>query len=205
LTATTIIPTSSPCTVQRPTIHTSFITDCFVFDDYHKKINQVNQLIIEKKFLEAIKQLVRYGNREFLKSFQLRSEIKELEEDNNNNNNKKTTTTDITSLAPPFQTIGLLESKWLEMIKELVEYGNKNILGNFKLYLAMEEKREGEETKEIITSILDIKKEEKEIRAQQVQNPSTHQNNNNHNNTSWFRPRDKNGRFISTSTSTSQL
>ena len=91
------------------------------------------------------------------------------------------------------------------MIKELVEYGNKHILGNFKLYLAMEEKNggEGEDTKEITTSILDIKKEKKEIRAQQVQNPSTHQNNNNHNNTSWFRPRDKNGRFISTSTSTS--
>ena len=161
---------------------------------------------MENKFLEAIKQLVTYGNREFLRSFRLRTEIKE-----EHNNNKETTTTDIASLSlslvPPFQTIGFLERKWLEMIKELVDYGNKNILGNFKLYLVMEEKNgeEGEETKEITTSILDIKKEEKEIRAQQVQNPSTHQNNNNHNNTSWYRPRDKNGRFMSTSTSTSQL
>ena len=108
----------------------------------------------------------------------------------------KTTTTDITSLSlsPPFQTMGFLESKWLEMIKELVEYGNKNILGNFKLYLVMEEKREGEEdTKEITTSILDIKREE---RRTEVHN-SNNNNNNNHNQ-SWFRPRDKSGRFIST-------
>jgi hypothetical protein len=34
----------------------------------------------------------------------------------------------------------LLEAKWLEVLKELVEYGNKNILGNFGLYLVMEEK-----------------------------------------------------------------
>ena len=143
MTATTIIPTSSPCTVQRPTIHTSFITDCFVFDDYHKKINQVNQLIIENKFLEAIKQLVTYGNREFLRSFRLRTEIIQK----GSSNNKETTATDTAiislSLVPPFQTIGFLESKWLEMIKELVEYGNKHILGNFKLYLAMEEKTGG--------------------------------------------------------------
>jgi hypothetical protein len=92
------------------------------------------------------------------------------------------------------------------VLKELVEYGNTNILGNFRLYLAMGEKREGEEdTKEITTSILDIKREERA----QVHNPNTHQNNqlknnNNHNNTtSWFRPRDKSDRFISTSTSTS--
>ena len=70
----------------------------------------------------------------------------------------------------------------------------------------MEEKREGEDTKEISNSILDIKREGE---RPQVHNPNTHQNNqlknnnNNHNNTSWFRPRDKNGRFISTSTSTS--
>ena len=98
---TTIIPpsTSSPSTAtttqqQHPTIqHNSFITDCFVFDDYHKKINQVNQLIIENKFLEAIKQLVAYGNREFLKSFRLRSEIIKREEDIDNNNNNTNTIT----------------------------------------------------------------------------------------------------------------
>jgi hypothetical protein len=189
----------------------SWIVDSFVFDDYNKKVNQVSQFVIENKFLEAIKQLVTYGNREFLRSFRLRTEIIQ-QGDNGHSNNKETTTTDIASLSlslvPPFQTIGFLESKWFEIIKELVEYGNKNILGNFKLCLSMEEKREGEEkVKEMTTSILDIKKEEKG-RAQ-VQNPNTHQNNhqnnNNHNNTSWFRPRDKNGRFISASTSTSQL
>jgi hypothetical protein len=71
---------------------------------------------------------------EFLRSFRPRAEIIK-EEDSNNNNN----TTDIASLSlslvPPFQTIGFLESKWLEMIKELVEHGNNNLLGNFKLYL----------------------------------------------------------------------
>ena len=67
---------------------------------------------------------------EFLRSFRPRAEIIK-EEDSNNN------TTDIASLSlvPPFQTIGFLESKWLEMIKELVEHGNNNLLGNFKLYL----------------------------------------------------------------------
>ena len=55
-----------------------------MFDDYHKKINQVNQLIMENKFLEAIKQLVDYGNREFLRSFQLGSEI--MKEGDNSNN-----------------------------------------------------------------------------------------------------------------------
>ena len=62
------------------------------------------------------------------------------------------------------------------MIKELVDYGNKNIVGNFKLYLVMEEKREGEDTKEITTSILDIKREERA----QVHNPNNNQNNNHH-------------------------
>jgi hypothetical protein len=84
------------------------------------------------------------------------------------------------------------------MIMELVEYGNKNILGNFKLYLAMEEKREGEETKEISNGILDIKREERA----EVHNPNpNNQLKKNNNNPSWFRPRDKSGRFISTSTS----
>jgi|SRR5919197_1416206 hypothetical protein len=160
---------------------------------------------MENKFLEAIKQLVRYGNREFLRSFRLRTEIIQQGDNGHSNNNNKeitTITTDITSLVPPFQTIGFLESKWIEIVQELVKYGNKNILGNFKLYLAMEEKNGNgeEEVKEITTSILDVKKG---VERAQVQNPNTHQNNNNHNNTSWFRPRDKNGRFISTSTSTS--
>ena len=61
----------------------------------------------------------------------------------------------------------------------------------------MEEKRQ-EETKEVTNGILDIKREE---RRTEVHN-STDNNNNNHNK-SWFRPRDKFGRFISTSTSTS--
>ena len=157
---------------------------------------------MENKFIEAIKQLVTYGNREFLRSFRLRTEIKE-----EHNNNKETTTTDIASLSlsPPFQTIGFLESKWLEMIKELVDYGNKNLLGNFKLYLVMEERRqEGNNNKEVTNSILDIKKEERA----QVHNPNNPQNNNhnsnsnnnNNHNQSWFMARDKSGRFISTST-----
>jgi hypothetical protein len=154
---------------------------------------------MENKFLEAIKQLVTYGNREFLRSFRLRTEIKE-----EHNNNKETTTTDIASLSlslvPPFQTIGFLERKWLEMIKELVDYGNKNILGNFKLYLVIEEKSE-EETKEITNGILDIKQEDKRT---EVPNPNNHNqnsnNNSNNHNQSWFRARDKSGRFISIST-----
>jgi hypothetical protein len=105
-----------------------------------------------------------------LRSFRLRTEIKE----ENSNNEEITSTNNIIKsnidfLVPPFQTIGFLESKWFEIIKELVEYGNKNILGNFKLYLVMEDRRQEE-------------------------------NNNNHNQ-SWFRPRDKSGRFIYTYTS----
>ena len=64
----------------------SLIMDSFVFDDYAKKVNQVSQFVIESKFLEAIRRLVEYGNREFLRSFQLRSEIKEC--GNNGNSNK---------------------------------------------------------------------------------------------------------------------
>jgi hypothetical protein len=158
---------------------------------------------MENKFLEAMKQLVTYGNREFLRSFKLKTEIIHEGSSSNNNNNKEIPAIDttITSLVPPFQTMGFLESKWLEMIKELVEYGNKNILRNFKLYLTVEEKREGEESKEISNCILDIKREE----GAEVHN---HINNNNHNhnkNQSWSRPRDKFGRFIPTSTYTSQL
>ena len=124
--------------------------------------------------------MVAYGNKEFLRSFQLKSEIKELEAISNNN--KETTTTDIDSisLAPPFQTMGFLGSKWLEVLKELVDYGNKKLLRNSKLYLVIEEKRE--ETKEVTNGILDIKREERA----EVHNPTNYQNNNH--NKSWFRP-----------------
>ena len=121
---------------------------------------------MESKFLEAIRKLVEYGNREFLKSFQLRSEIKEGSGDSNNgndnsnnNNDDNIITTDIAALIPPFETIGFLEAKWLEVLRELVEYGNKNILGNFELYLVMEERRGEEYAKEVTSGILDIKKE----------------------------------------------
>jgi hypothetical protein len=166
-----------------------------VFDEYSKK---VNQFVVESKFIEATQKLVEYGNREFLRSFQLRTEIINGKEQTTSKNNTSSiiNIADITPL-PPFQTVGFLETKWLEVLKEFVEYGNKNILGNFKLYLVMEEKRQ-EETKEVTNGILDIKREE---RRTEVHN-STDNNNNNHNK-SWFRPRDKFGRFISTSTSTS--
>jgi hypothetical protein len=105
---------------------------------------------VESKFLEAIRKLVEYGNREFLRSFRLRPEIKEADNGNGNNNtntnsNNNIITTDSASLIPPFETIGFLEAKWLEVLKGLVEYGNKNILGNFALYLVMEERRVEEE------------------------------------------------------------
>ena len=72
--------------------------------------------MLENKFIEATKKLVEYGNREFLRSFRLRTEI--IQE--GSSNNKKTTASQTAiislSLIPPFQTIGFLESKWLEMI-----------------------------------------------------------------------------------------
>ena len=186
--------------------------DSFVFDEYNKRVHQVTNLVIENKFLEAIRRLVEYGNREFLRSFQLRLEIKEGGNgnsrngngNNNNNDNNGIITTDTASLIPPFETIGFLESKWLDILKELVEYGNKNILGNFKLYLVMEEKR-GEEqyVKEVSSGVLDIKREERGVGrgriAEQVPNPT---NNNNHNQSWSIRLRDKNGRFMSSSTAT---
>jgi hypothetical protein len=125
--------------------------DSFVFDDYSKKVNQVSQFVMENKFLEAMRRLIEYGNREFLRSFQLRSEIKEgdngknVNSNNNSSNNKdidNIIATDTASLIPPFETIGFLETKWLEVLEELVEYGNKNILGNFKLYLVLEKGEE---------------------------------------------------------------
>ena len=72
--------------------------DSFVFADYSKKVNQVRQFVIESKFLEAIRKLVEYGNREFLRSFQLKSEIKEGSNGNGkntNNDNNNIITTDV--------------------------------------------------------------------------------------------------------------
>ena len=57
----------------------------------------------------------------------------------------------------------------------------------------MEERRE-EYAKEVTSSILDIKKAE----VNHNHNGSNNSNSNN-NNQSWFRPRDKNGRFTSSS------
>ena len=91
------------------------------------------------------------------------------------------------------------------------EYGNKDILGSLKLYLAVAEKgqQQEEETsgvvKQVFSGILDLKKEERGtgigIEKGRVENGNG--NNGNHNNNqSWStRPRDKNGRFISSSTS----
>jgi hypothetical protein len=91
LTATTIITppppqqsNSTPSTPTSPTKSTSssppspaaaipcWIIDSFVFDDYAKKVNQVSQFVVESKFIEATQKHVEYGNREFLRSFQLR-------------------------------------------------------------------------------------------------------------------------------------
>ena len=146
----------------------------------------------------------KYRNREFLRSFQLRSEIKEG--NNGDKNNSNIITTDVASLVPPFETIGFLEAKWLEVLKELVEYGDKNILANFELYLVMEERRGEEEyAKEVTSGILDIKRardkkeQEAQIHHDNDHNSRNNNNNNNSNNQSWStRLRDKNGRFIST-------
>jgi hypothetical protein len=123
-------PTPSP---SRAATTPSWIVDSFVFDEYNRKVRQVSQFVMESKFLEAIRKLVEYGNREFLRSFQLRSEIKECNNSNGNsnsinNNDNKIITTDVASLIPPFETIGFLESKWLEVLKGLVEYGNNKFI-----------------------------------------------------------------------------
>ena len=145
---------------------------------------------MESKFLEAIRKLVEYGNREFLRSFRLRPEIKEADNGNGNNNtntnsNNNIITTDSASLIPPFETIGFLEAKWVEVLKGLVEYGNKNILGNFQLYLVMEERRVEEYVKEV-TGILDINsssgKEKEEVHQHHHNNGSNGSNNNSNNN-----------------------
>ena len=68
-----------------------------------------------------------------------------------NNNDNNIITTDVASLIPPFETIGFFEGKWLEVLKELVEYGNKNILRNFTLYLVMAERRVEEEYAKEVT------------------------------------------------------
>ena len=76
-----------------------------------------------------------------------------------NNNDNNIIITDTASLVPPFENIGFLEAKWLEIIKELVEHGNKNILKNVELHLVMEERRQEENNnKEITSGVLDIKK-----------------------------------------------
>jgi hypothetical protein len=163
----------------------------------------MNQLVTENKFIEGIKQSILSGNKEFLRSFQIRLEIRERNSSNSSNqDNKNIVTTSIAYLAPPFQNIGFLETKWLEIIKGLVKYGNKNILKNVKLHLIMEERiqEENNNTKEatIRGSILDIKKEEKGRGITAV----NHNTNNNRNNQSWFRPRDKFGRFTSAAAAT---
>ena len=141
-----------------------------MFDEYSKKVNQVSQFVVESKFIEATQKLVEYGNREFLRSFQLRAEIingkEQTTPSNNNNNANSINNIDITSLILPFQTIGFLETKWLEVLKELIEYGNNNILGSLKLYLAVAEKGQQQEeipagVKEVFSGILDLKKEER--------------------------------------------
>jgi hypothetical protein len=158
--------------------------DSFVFADYSKKVNEVSQFIIESRFLEAIRKLVEYGNKEFLRSFQLRSEIKEGGNGNGkntNNDNNNIITTDAAAassyLLLPFETIGFLETKWVEVLKELVEYGNKNILGNFALYLVMEEKRVEEYAKEVTSGILDISSRKAEVH---YHNDSNGSNSNNY-------------------------
>jgi hypothetical protein len=102
-----------------------------------------------------------------------------------------------------------LEAKWLEVLKELVEYGNKNVLGNFVLYLVMEERRGEDYAKEVTSGILDIKPEDKGKEKEQLQEQEAvnqqlhhhHNGSNNNNNQSWYtRPRDKNGRFMSSNT-----
>jgi hypothetical protein len=232
LTATTIITpppppqqqsNSTPSTSTSPTKSTSssppspaaaipcWIMDSFVFDDYTKKVNQVSQFVMENKFLEAMGRLIEYGNREFLRSFQLRSEIKQQgsgngnknSSGNSNNNDNNIIITDTVSLVPPFEAIRFLETKWLEVLKELVEYGNKNILRNFQLYLVMEEKREEQYVKEVTSGILELKKEERgRAEVQNNNNNITQNHNHNNHNQSWYRPRDKFGRFVSTSTAT---
>jgi hypothetical protein len=145
----------------------------------------------------------KYRNREFLRSFQLRSEIKEG--NNGDKNNSNIITTDVASLVPPFETIGFLEAKWLEVLKELVEYGDKNILANFELYLVMEERREEEYAKEVTSGILDIKpedkgKEQQEEQEEAVNQEQQHHHNGSKNNQFWStRLRDKNGRFMCSS------
>jgi hypothetical protein len=98
-----------------------------------------------------------------------------------------------------------LEAKRLEVLKELVEYGNKNILGNFTLYLVMEERRGEDYAKELPSGILDIKPEDKgkgkEKQEEAVNQEQHHHNGSNNNNQSWStRLRDKSGRFMSSNT-----
>jgi hypothetical protein len=68
----------------------------------------------------------------------------------------------------------------------------------------MEEKREEQYVKEVTSGILEPKKEERgrsEVQNNNNNNITQNHNHNNHNQ-SWYRPRDKFGRFVSTSTAT---
>src|SRR5919201_3391464 len=122
--------------------------------------------------------------------------------ESNNNNNIITIDVTSSSLIPPFETIGFLESKWPDILKELV-YGNKNILGNFTLYLVMEERRREEYAKEVTSGILDIKPEDNGKEQEEAVNQKQHHHNGSKNNQSWYtRPRDKNGRFTSITATT---
>ena len=183
-------PSPSPATTAIPL----WIMDSFVFDEYSRKVSQVSQFVVESKFIEATQKLVEYGNREFLRSFQLRAEIINVKEQTSNNTNTINNINDISSssLVAPFQTIGFLESKWLEVLKELVEYGNNNILGSFKLSLAVEEK--GQENNTIAAVVVEVLPP-----SSNHNNHNQNGNGNNNNNQPWSttRPRDKNGRFIS--------
>ena len=104
--------------------------------------------------------------------------------ESNNNNNIITIDVTSSSLIPSFETIGFLESKWPDILKELV-YGNKNILGNFTLYLVMEERRREEYAKEVTSDILDIKPEDKgkgKEKQEEAVNQEQHHHNGSNNN-----------------------
>jgi hypothetical protein len=78
-------PQPSPSPLSAAAIPSSWIVDSFVFDEYSRKVSQVSQFVVQSKFIEATQKLVEYGNREFLRSFQLRAEI--IQEQTNTNNN----------------------------------------------------------------------------------------------------------------------
>ena len=76
---------------------------------------------------------------------------------------------------------------------------------NVELHLIIEERSQEEDNniKEVTSGILDIKKEERgRAEVQNNNNNITQNHNHNNHNQSWYRPRDKFGRFVSTSTAT---